>query len=183
MHSIRSVLVGSLFLVVFAIVVSACADLHSDGPLAPDVQVLKSDAEALNSTVNLKRITTALSNPRAEARRNLGQAGGTIEIEGGHTLYFPPGALAQVTEIEAVRLEGDFVQIRFGPHGITFPADKQPVLTLNYSAVGTPNLLSMAIGYLGTDGTITEILASTINVEKNTVTAKLQHFSRYAIVD
>ncbi len=176
MHTIRTVSAGLFSLLLSTILVSACADSHPTAPLAPDVEVLAS----ISGT---KEVATAKTKSRAEARSSLGEAGGTIKIEGGHTLYFPPGALAQVTEIEAVRLEGSFVQIRFGPHGIKFPADKQPVLTLNYSTVENPDLSSMTIGYLDTNGVITEILASTIDLEKQTITAKLQHFSRYAIVD
>ncbi len=109
----------------------------------------------------------------------IGEDGGTIVIPGGHSLTFPEGALREATLITA-RPDLVFLSIDFGPHGLTFPADRAPTLTLSYenakNYIGT-----VSIAYLNEAGQITEVLPTTDDKAAKKVKADIAHFSRYAI--
>lgn len=103
--------------------------------------------------------------------------GGTIEFEGG-SINFPAGAVAQDTKINA-RVDANFLAVTFGPHGLQFPADAQPTLTISFA--GTEAGSDLTVLYLGNDGAVIESLGGTVNVENQTVTLSLEHFSTYAL--
>jgi hypothetical protein len=172
MCSIRGIWRGSLALVVVAGLGVACSDTNPVTTSVPEGPQVSQGA--------LKRITTAASSPRAVKRQSVGEAGGLVTIEGGHSIYFPPGTLPHVTEINAERPEGLHIQIHFGPAGLRFPADKKAVLTLDYSTAVDPNPETMAITYVDADGNILRILETQIDTANKKLIAELDGFSRYA---
>lgn len=111
----------------------------------------------------------------------IGAEGGTLEIPGGHTLAFPAGALSAPTRIRA-RIDPQYVEVDLGPDGLIFPVGHEPVLTLSYSNANAAAFRQLAIAYLNNSGAIVEILQTTDDAVKNTLTTRLRHFSRYASV-
>lgn len=112
----------------------------------------------------------------------IGPDGGTLEIEGGHSLHFPAGALSEPTAITAVR-DPLKVLVNFGPEGLVFPDSARPTLTYSYRGTGLLSLLSpgdMVIVYL--DGaTLSEVLPTEVDRWARVVRAELSHFSTYAL--
>jgi hypothetical protein len=172
MRSIGGIWRGCLALVVVAGIGVACSDTNPVTTSVPEGPQVSQGA--------LKRITTAASSSRAVKRQNVGEAGGVISIEGGHSIYFPPGALPHVTEIYTERAEGMHIQIQFGPAGLRFPAGKKAVLTLDYSTAVEPTPETMAITYVDADGTILRVLQTQIDTQNNKLIAEIDGFSRYA---
>lgn len=115
-------------------------------------------------------------------KETIGPEGGTLEIAGGHSLYFPPGALQDSITITAVR-DPLRILVDFGPDGLVFPDSAQPVLTYSYGNRLIGGLLSpanLAIVYL--EGRrIGEVLPTTIDRDAKVATAQLRHFSTYAL--
>lgn len=112
----------------------------------------------------------------------IGPEGGTLSIAGGHSLYFPPGALAQPTTIVAARDPLQLV-VNFAPEGIVFPDSARPTLTFDYSHAGLLtqlNALHLNVVYL--DGfQLLDVLPSTVDTQDKEVRAQLEHFSTYAL--
>ena len=172
MKVLQSAWSGTLALVTAVLIAAAC----SDGSPTP---LLSPQGPNLNVS-DVKRITTAKTSARSTSSNRIGEAGGTILIEGGHSLYFPPGSLPQATDITAERVEGTYIQVKFGPHGIRFPADRQPVLTLNWSTAENPDPSRMLVAYVDAAGTILEQYPGTIDTAAQTIRVKLDHFSAFA---
>ncbi len=110
----------------------------------------------------------------------IGPEGGTLEIPGGHSLSFPGGALTEPTLITA-KSDLVFLSIEFGPHGLTFPAEKAPTLTMSY-ANARHDVGTLHIAYLDDAGRITEVLPTTDDKAAKKARAEIGHFSRYALV-
>lgn len=120
------------------------------------------------STVSLAAVTQVI-----------GPEGGEITIPGGHSLSFPRGAVSEATLITA-KSDLVFLSIEFEPHGLTFPADRAPTLTMSYE--NAKNVVGpLHIVYLDDNGRITEILPTTDDKTAKKVRADVTHFSRYAI--
>lgn len=114
--------------------------------------------------------------------KTIGPDGGTLEIDGGHSIHFPAGALRESTTIRAVR-DPLRVLVDFGPHGLVFPDSAQPVLTYSYGKGLIGGLLSparLSIVYLE-GGRIGEVLPTTVDRSAKVVSARLRHFSTYAL--
>ncbi|HEX6927162.1 MAG TPA: hypothetical protein VF167_17185 [Longimicrobiaceae bacterium] len=112
----------------------------------------------------------------------IGPEGGTLNIAGGHSLYFPAGALAQPTTIVAVRDPLQLV-VNFSPEGLVFPDSARPVLSFDYSTAGLLtqlNALNLNVVYL--DGfQLLDVLPTTVDTQEKVVQAQLEHFSTYAL--
>jgi hypothetical protein len=107
----------------------------------------------------------------------VGPDGGTIRV-GKHSLVIPRGALKYNVRIKAEQMEGPTNSVRFGPEGLKF--HKSAALTLNYQNcedVETPK----AVVYTTEEFKILEVLRSLDLFQRETVTAPIDHFSRYAI--
>lgn len=114
------------------------------------------------------------------AEKVIGKEGGTLEIYGGHTLTFPAGALNEPTRIQA-KVGTRYIEVDLQPHGITFPAGREPVLTMSYAAAATPVLADrLTIIYLE-GARLVEDMGGKAEAGKEIVSARLPHFSRYAI--
>lgn len=116
-----------------------------------------------------------------QSSKVIGPEGGTLSISGGHKLEFPAGALSEPTEITA-RGGRVFVEAEFGPHGLQFPAGHEPVLTLSYKdAVNLRDESSLKVAYMEGART-TEVLTGQVDTSAKTVSVRIEHFSRYALV-
>ncbi|HEX8272849.1 MAG TPA: hypothetical protein VF615_09360 [Longimicrobiaceae bacterium] len=114
------------------------------------------------------------------AEKVIGKEGGTLEIFGGHTLTFPAGALTEPTRIRA-KVDTRYIEVDLEPHGITFPSGREPVLRMSYAAAATPVLADrLTIIYLE-GARLVEDMGGRAEAGKEIVTARLPHFSRYAI--
>jgi hypothetical protein len=113
----------------------------------------------------------------ASTYQTVGSQGGTIRI-GKHALVIPKGALRKNVRIRAEQMQGPTNSVRFSPEGLQF--QKPATLLLNYQNcenVETPK----AVVYTTEEFKILEVLRSLDLLNKQTVTAPIDHFSRYAV--
>ena len=109
--------------------------------------------------------------------KTIGPKGGTVKI-GKHSLEIPKGALRKKVRIKAEQLRGPTNSVRFSPHGLDF--QRPATLNLDYKNcenVETPR----AVVYTTEELKILEVLRSLDLLKKRTVTAPIDHFSRYAV--
>lgn len=132
--------------------------------------------------VELRGAGSSLANGDAvRAEKVIGPEGGTLEIPGGHSLTFPAGALAKPTTIKA-RVDMQYVEVDLDPHGIQFPAGREPTLKLSYAAASTAGFSSLTVAYLDAAGRYLEDMHGLNDPQAQAVNARLPHFSRYALV-
>ena len=109
--------------------------------------------------------------------QTIGSQGGTIKI-GKHALVIPKGALRTNVRIKAEQMRGPTNSVRFSPEGLQF--EKPATLSLDYKNcqdVGSPR----AVVYTTEELKILEVLRSLDLLNKETVAAPIDHFSRYAV--
>lgn len=108
----------------------------------------------------------------------IGPDGGTLQMDGGYRIDFPAGALAQPTTI-TMTPSAQYVGVELEPHGITFPAGHQPLLTIGYGGANLLGLSNLAIVYVNDANQILEVLPTVWNFRTHSLSARLQHFSGY----
>lgn len=148
------------------VTMAACAESPSE-PLAP------------GDAPQLVRQPIPLSTLLAQ--KEIGPAGGTLHIPGGHTLEFPAGALTSPALITASR-DPNSISVDFGPEGLVFPESARPTLTYQYGSTVLPAWVTpgeLRIVYI--DGSYFEELNTTVDTSGRTVSADLHHFSTYAL--
>ena len=109
--------------------------------------------------------------------QTVGSLGGTIKI-GRHSLVIPKGALRTSVKIKAEQMRGSTNSVRFSPEGLQF--EKPATLSLDYrncQDVGSPR----AVVYTTEELKILEVFRSLDLLNKQTVAAPIDHFSRYAV--
>lgn len=111
-----------------------------------------------------------------EASAVIGPEGGSLALEGGHTLVFPAGAVTEPTVI-SMRTDREFVGVHLEPHGLQFPAHAAPVLTLNASGA-TAGFGRLTVVYVDEVGQIAEVLPTQV-VRGESLQTRLKHFSGY----
>ena len=117
----------------------------------------------------------------ASESKVIGPNGGTLRI-GEHTFVVPRGALNKNVLITGEAPEGNVVSVRFSPEGLQFESRHQPTLTLDYSNCGlVRNLLPKHIAYTTEKLSILSILSSVDDLLHQKVSARIKHFSRYAV--
>ena len=107
----------------------------------------------------------------------IGPEGGSIQ-NGGHKLVFPAGALSEPTVI-TMSTDAEYVGVHLEPHGLQFPAGREPVLTLDYSGADTSVFSSLSVVYVDDAGTIQEVLPTKELGGGGKLRANLEHFSGY----
>ena len=117
------------------------------------------------------------SEPYAVTRKTIGKDGGKIQV-GNHTLVIPRGALKKNTTITAEQIRGKTNSLRFSPEGLRF--EKPSDLTISYKNCLVV-LLKKHIVYTDEKLKILEVLRSLDLLGKRSVTAPIDHFSRYAV--
>jgi hypothetical protein len=114
----------------------------------------------------------------AVTTQTIGPKGGEIVV-GSHRLKIPKDALSKKTKITAEQIRGSTNSIRFSPEGLRFrrPAE----LTMSYENCVLV-LLQKKIVYTDEKLNILEVLKASLDLfKKKTVTAPIDHFSRYAV--
>ena len=129
----------------------------------------------------LGQLLTCGPQPYASDSKVIGPDGGTLHI-GEHTFVVPRGALSKNVRITGEAPKGNVVSVSFAPEGLKFDSRHKPTLTLDYSNCGlVRNLLPKRIAYTNDRLDILSILSSVDDLLRHRVSAKLGHFSRYAI--
>ncbi|MEO8089809.1 MAG: hypothetical protein ABI703_05905 [Gemmatimonadales bacterium] len=170
--------------------VSCTAGDSPMGPVAQSVQqqpsyllgdLLGGVGDVVDGTVGTVLGVTDLlvcsSEPYAITRKTIDKDGGTIQV-GNHTLVIPRGALKKKTTITAEQVSGRTNSVRFSPEGLRF--EKPSSLTMSYKNCLVV-LLQKHIVYTDEKLNILEILRSLDLFGQKTVSAPIDHFSRYAV--
>ena len=132
---------------------------------------------AVSSVLNVTDLLVCSSQPYQITRKTIGYEGGTIQV-GTHTLVIPRGALRRQTTITAEQMPGRTNSVRFSPEGLQF---EQPAgLVMNYKNCLVV-LLKKKIVYTDEKLKVLEVLRSLDLFGAKTVTAPIDHFSRYAV--
>jgi hypothetical protein len=182
----------------FAVILAACtADFGPSAPKAPTAAqtepsnllgILGGDDRDSDSDGLLAGLLSNLSLHSCDSpdlgsvSKSIGRAGGVIEI-GPHSLTVPAGALSRPVTITATARAGNNVKVDFQPHGLRFAS--RAVLRLSYAHCSGRPLFPKVV-YVGDTGgllTILELLPSLNDDSNGRVTARIRHFSGYAIAD
>jgi len=169
-----------LMLAATAILVSCVESTAPEAPeLAPVAQASPELLEALSPTLQRVGLLRCEPMPAVFVRQRIGPEGGTIEI-GRHTLRIPAGALDQRVTISAYAPSARVNRVEFAPHGLEFA--RPAVLTMSYANCNTlGSLVPKRIAYIDEDLSILELLESLDNFRRREVSARLEHFSEYAV--
>ncbi len=173
LRSARSIAAGIL------ITIGGCSEnptTATDAASAPEYQRVELQQDAQGGAYSL-------FGGSLKAEKVIGPAGGTLTIPGGHSISFPEGALAEPTTIKA-KIDTRYIQVDLDPHGIQFPAGREPTLSLSYAGANLLSLLGLTrlhILYVSESGQIAEVLRTSNDNADRKVEARLSHFSRYII--
>ena len=115
--------------------------------------------------------------PYAVARQSIGPNGGVLRV-GSHTLQIPGNAVSETVLITAEQIPGKTNSVRFSPEGLQF--EKPAVLTMSYENCAVV-LLQKKIVYTTEELKILEVLKSFDLFRSRSVSAPIDHFSRYVV--
>jgi hypothetical protein len=107
----------------------------------------------------------------------IGPKGGTIKV-GKNLLEIPQGALSRNVKIKAEQIRGSTNSIRFSPEGLRF--EKPATLTIDYKNCQQRDV-KKTIVYTSEGLKILEARPSLDLLKKNSISAPIDHFSRYAV--
>ena len=117
--------------------------------------------------------------PADSVTQTIGPEGGRLQV-GPHTLFVPPGALAEPVSITAVAPSDTVNRIVFQPAGLTF--SRPAALTMSYANCGPLRLLlPKRIAYTTDVLEVLEYLTSFDAWWARSVIGRVNHFSTYAI--
>jgi hypothetical protein len=143
---------------------------------------LTSTVDGLTGTVvgTLGSVTDLLlcsPQPYAVDTEVIGPEGGVLSV-GTHRLVIPQGALSSRVRITGEQLKGKTNSVRFSPEGLRFA--RPAVLTMTYDNCALV-LLQKKIVYTDEQLKVLEVLNSLDLFRSKSVTAPIDHFSRYAV--
>ncbi|HEX6435182.1 MAG TPA: hypothetical protein VFZ87_13115, partial [Gemmatimonadales bacterium] len=115
--------------------------------------------------------------PYAVDSEVIGPEGGILRV-GTHMLVIPRYALSSRVRITAEQIPGKTNSVRFSPEGLTF--ERPAVLTMTYNNCALV-LLQKKIVYTNEQLKVLEVLRSLDLFRSKTVSAPIDHFSRYAV--
>jgi len=107
----------------------------------------------------------------------IGPDGGVLNV-GTHRLVIPRGAVASQVRITGEQVPGSANSVRFSPEGLQF--EKPATLTMSYENCAVV-LVQKKIVYTDERLKILEVLSSLDLFRSKTVSAPVDHFSRYAV--
>jgi hypothetical protein len=163
----RTVLVAGMVLGLAA----CAAEVIPTAPVPPSPSLL---GAILNGT--LLRCNAL---PYSSSTAVIGPAGGTLQV-GPHRLVVPAGALPGNVSITGEVISGAVNSVRLSPDGLQFGT--QAVLTMSYANCPLAGLLPLKkVAYTDEGLSILSVLRSIDNLGNREVTARLNHFSRYAV--
>ena len=167
-------------LVAVAAVAISCAEVVPTSPSAtvatatPETELL--ELEGLLKKTGLLRCDPL---PTATASAVIGREGGTINV-GPHRLTIPRNALSTPTLITATAPSGQVNRVEFQPHGLMFAKDA--TLSMSYANCNlVGSLAPKRIAYITDDLSVLYYLLSVDDVLNRRVSARLEHFSEYAV--
>ena len=131
----------------------------------------------VSTVLNVTDLLVCSSQPYQVTRKTIGYEGGTIQV-GTHSLVIPRGALSRQTTITAEQMPGRTNSLRFSPEGLQF--ERPAGLVMNYRNCLVV-LLKKKIVYTDENLKVLEVLRSLDLFGSKTVTAPIDHFSRYAV--
>jgi hypothetical protein len=107
----------------------------------------------------------------------VGPWGGTVRV-GNHILVIPRGALRSYVRIKAEQMPGSTNSVRFSPEGLQFATPA--TLVLNYQNCQNVDVPKSVV-YTSENLEVLEILKSLDFLKARSITAPIDHFSRYAV--
>lgn len=122
-------------------------------------------------------LLTCSAQPYAITQQSIGPNGGVIRV-GTHTLTIPGNAISGTVLITAEQISGKTNSVRFSPEGLQFT--KPAELTMTYDNCALV-LLQKKIVYTDEKLKILEVLRTLDLFRSKTVSAPIEHFSRYAV--
>jgi len=152
---------------------------EGDSPLAPasaapQASIVPSLVPTVLGSIDLLTCTAL---PYASTSATIGPDGGTIRV-GKNSLVVPRGALAQRVTIKAEQVSGSTNSIRFSPEGLRFSRPAQLTMSYDNCLLALP---TKRIVYTDESLKVLQILLSLDLRLTRTVSAPIDHFSRYAI--
>ena len=174
-----------------ALALSLTAGLSCDGtPSGPSIeQVVRAHDEVNSSALTLVRDQIPIPPPDLDVSAVIGPAGGIIKVL-GHKLVIPKDAVTLPTLFTMQVLTTGFIEVELtatrtdllgqvidvGALGFNKPV----ALRLTYKR--SPDTLDPTkLVIVHVDGTTLTALPSKVNTDQKTVSAKLRHFSKYAM--
>lgn len=115
-------------------------------------------------------------NPSSAIAQMISAANGGLISNGYYTLYFPPGALDEDTEITLDMPDFPVAVIKLEPHGIVF--NKAVTLSLPMEAIESDASSFRVLWHNEITGYWENIGG---HIENGSIKANLEHFSRYGI--
>jgi hypothetical protein len=152
---------------------------EGDSPLAPSSAAPQAAIipSLIPTVVGSVDLLTCKVLPYASGSATIGPEGGTVQV-GKNTLVVPQGALSQRVTIKAERVSGTANSIRFSPEGLKFSRPARLTMSYDNCLLALP---TKRIVYTDESLKVLQILLS-IDLRLNrTVSAPIDHFSRYAI--
>ena len=144
----------------------------------------------LTSPLRAKALVRNVAIAEQQASVVVGEAGGVISLPGaGLKVVVPAGAVSAPTRITVTAPAGRGVWYEFAPHGLQFARPLQVTQDLRSTNYGSLLSPSLKAAYFQ-DGTrdesthtalVTELVSTTLNVFRTSVTFPVKHFSGYMI--
>jgi hypothetical protein len=131
----------------------------------------------LSKVLSITDLLTCSSLPYATTTRTIGRDGGTVVV-GQYSLKIPAGALKSNVQIRAEQVSGKVNSVRFSPEGLKFATPA--TLTMGYENCSLV-LLPKRIVYTSELLKVLDVLQTLDLFGSKSVTAPIDHFSRYAV--
>jgi hypothetical protein len=170
----------------FAALTLGAGCTSSEGPVGPSAAA-PAQAPALllgglvdgtlSKVLSITDLLTCSPLPYATTTRTIGRDGGVVTV-GQYSLKIPAGALKTNVQIRAEQMSGKVNSVRFSPEGLKFASPA--TLTMGYKNCSLV-LLPKRIVYTNELLKVLDILRSQDLLGPKTVTAPIDHFSRYAV--
>jgi hypothetical protein len=161
------------------LLVGAACSSTDDSPAGPSTDgpqaaIIPSLIPSVLSSVDL---LTCKSLPYASATAMIGPKGGTLRV-GKSSLVVPSGVLASEVMIKAEQMPGTVNSIRFSPEGLRFARPARLTMSYDNCLLSLP---TKRIVYTTETLRVLQLLQSLDLRLTRTVSAPVDHFSRYAI--
>jgi hypothetical protein len=158
------------------------APVAGDQQAAPSYGLIGDLTGGLTTTVvgtlgTVTDVLTCAPQSYASDTETIGPEGGIITV-GKNSLFIPSGALSEPVKITAEQIRGTTNSVRFSPEGLKFA--KSAVLTINYDNCALV-LVQKKIVYTDEQLKVLEVLRSLDLFRAKSVSAPIDHFSRYAV--
>jgi hypothetical protein len=170
----------------FAALTLGAGCTSSEGPVGPSSAAPAQAPElllgglvdgTLSKVLSITDLLTCSPLPYATTTRTIGRDGGVVTV-GQYSLKIPAGALKTNVQIRAEQMSGKVNSVRFSPEGLKFASPA--TLTMGYKNCSLV-LLPKRIVYTSELLKVLDILRSQDLLGPKTVTAPIDHFSRYAV--